>query len=73
MSPATIVIPTYPPPKPEEAPTKPLTAVERSLARPDAWAKPGTIGKVQVRTTTVKPKSGRQRQKKKDPRKIHWF
>ena len=73
MTPATIVIPTYPPLKKEEAPAKPLTAVERSLARPDAWAKPGTIGKTQVRTTALKPKSGKQRQKKRDPRKIHWF
>ena len=69
----TIAIPTYPPLKKEEVPVKPLTAVERSLARPDAWAKPGTIGKTQVRTTAVKPKSGRQRTKKHDPRKIHWF
>jgi hypothetical protein len=72
MSP-TDTIPIYPVQKPEEVPAKQQTAIERSLARPDAWAKPGTIGKVQVRTTSVKPKSGRQRQKKRDPRKIHWF
>jgi hypothetical protein len=74
MSP-TETIPTYPAPKLEAVPAKPLTAVEKSLARPDAFAKPGTIGqqKTRVRTTTVKPKSGRQRQKKRDPRKIHWF
>ena len=72
MSP-TITIPTYPALKKENVPVKPLTAVERSLAKPDAWAKPGTIGKTQVRTTSVKPKSGRQRRKKHDPRKVHWF
>lgn len=72
MSP-TDTIPIYPPLKKEEVPVKQQTAVERSLARPDAWAKPGTIGKTQVRTTAVKPKSGRQRTKKRDPRKIHWF
>ncbi len=77
MTPTTIAIPTYPPLKKEEVPVKQIghvqTAVERSLARPDAWAKPGTIGKTQVRTTAVKSKSGHQRQKKRDPRKIHWF
>lgn len=78
MTPTTITIPTYyPVPKREEVSVNQIghvqTAVERSLARPDAWAKPGTIGKVQVRTTSVKPKSGRQRRKKHDPRKIHFF
>jgi hypothetical protein len=74
MTQTLISIPTYPTPKREEVPVKQQTAVERSLSKPDAWAKPGTIsGKVQVRTTTVKPKSGKQRQKKRDPRKIHWF
>jgi hypothetical protein len=68
----TVSIPTYPAPKREEVPVK-QTAVERSLARTDAWAKPGTIGKVQVRTTAVKPKSGRQRRKKRDPRNVHFF
>jgi hypothetical protein len=71
MSP-TIDIPTYPAPHKESVTIK-KTAVERSLARPDAWSKPGTIGKTQVRTTAVKPKSGRQRSRKQDPRKIHWF
>ena len=73
MTPATITIPTYPTPKREEVAVKQQTAVERSLSKPDAWAKPGTIGKTQVRTTAVKPKSGRQRKKKLDPRKVHWF
>jgi hypothetical protein len=72
MTPTTISIPTYPPLKKEEVPAK-QTAVEKSLARHDAFAKPGSIGKVRVRTTSVKPKSGNQRQKKHDARKIHWF
>ena len=71
----TIVIPTYPPLKREEVPVKQQTAVERSLARPDAFSKPGTIGqqKTRVRMLISKPKSGRQRTKKHDPRKIHFF
>jgi hypothetical protein len=75
----TIAIPTYPPIKKAEVPVKQQTAVERSLARPDAWAKPGTIGNVKgnvktwVRTTALKPKSGRPRRKKRDPRDIHYF
>ena len=73
MTQTLISIPTYPTPKREEVPVKQQTAVERSLSKPDAWAKPGTIGKTQVRTTAVKPKSGRQRKKKLDPRKVHWF
>ena len=72
----TIVIPTYPPLKREEVPVKQQTAVERSLARPDAFAKPCTVGnvKTRVRTTALKPKSGRQRKKGKyDPRQVHYF
>lgn len=75
----TVIIPPYPPIKKVEVPVNQQTAVERSLARPDAWAKPGTIGnvkgnsKTRVRTTALKPKSGRQRKKKHDPRKVHWF
>jgi hypothetical protein len=75
MTQTLISIPTYPTPKREEVPVKQQTAVERSLSKPDAWAKPGTIGQqnTRVRTTAVKPKSGRQRKKKLDPRKVHWF
>jgi hypothetical protein len=74
MTTTIVSIPTYPPLKKEPVPVR-QTAVERSLARPDAFSKPGTIGqqKTRVRTTAVKPKSGRQRTKKHDPRKIHWF
>ena len=70
----TISIPTYPAPKKEAVPVKPQTAVERSIAKPDAFAKPGTLGnKTRVRLLSAKPKSGRQRKRKHDPRKIHFF
>ena len=73
MSP-TIAIPTYPAPRKEEVPVK-QTAVERSIAKPDAFAKPGTVGnvKTRVRTTSVKPKSGRQRKRKHDPRDVRFY
>lgn len=68
----TISIPTYAPLLKVEVPVK-QTAVERSLARPDAFAKPGTVGKVRVRTISGKPKSGSQRIRKRDPRRVHFF
>ena len=69
----TVTIPTYSAPKREEVPVK-QTAVERSIAKPDAFAKPGTLGnKTRVRLLSAKPKSGRQRKRKHDPRKIHFF
>jgi hypothetical protein len=70
----TITIPTYPALKKESVPVK-QTAVERSLARPDAFAKPGTLGnvKTRVRLTSPKPKSGRQRKRKRDPRDVKFF
>ena len=78
MSPTNITIPTYPAPKREEVPVNHQTAVERSLANPNAFAKPGTIGKpntgkVRMRLTSVKPKSGRQRMKKRDPRDVKFY
>jgi hypothetical protein len=69
----TVTIPTYPAPKREEVPVK-QTAVERSIAKPDAFAKPGSLGnKTRVRLLSAKPKSGRQRKRKPDPRRIHFF
>jgi len=69
----TVTIPTYPAPKREEVPVK-QTAVERSIAKPDAFAKPGSLGnKPRVRFLSAKPKSGRQRKRKPDPRRIHFF
>jgi hypothetical protein len=67
-----VAIPTYPAPKREEVPIK-QTAIERSIANPNAFAKPGTVGKVRMRLTSPKPRSGRQRKKKHDPRKVHFF
>lgn len=67
---------TYPVLKREEVPVKQLTAVERSLAKPDAFAKPGSIGqqqKTRVRMLTAKLKSGRQRKRKRDPRDVRFF
>ena len=56
---------TYPPLKKELVPVQ-QTAVERSLARPDAFSKPGSIGKtgnskVRVRTTSGKIKGAKKR------------
>lgn len=62
-------IPTYPkPPEPKK-----LTAVERSLLKPDAFAKPATLGhtKVRVRLTNEKPKG--RRKKKRDRRDVEFF
>jgi hypothetical protein len=63
---------TYPPLKKEPVPVQ--TAVERSLARPDAFSKPGTIGKssakVRVRTTSGKITG---RKKKKDYRDVQFY
>jgi hypothetical protein len=75
MSQTTITIPTYPALKKEAVPVKQLTAVERSLARPDAFSKPGTMGqqKTRIRTLRTKPKSGHQRKKKRDPRQVKFY
>ena len=75
MTPTTITIPTYPAPKREEVPVKAQTAVERSIAKPDAFAKPGTLGqqKTRVRLLSAKSKSGRQRKKKFDPRRVRFY
>jgi hypothetical protein len=56
--------PAVPVKKPEE------DAVSRSIAKPNAFAKPGSIGKVRVRTTlgdkSLKPKRQRRRRDKRD-------
>jgi hypothetical protein len=71
----TIPIPTYPQPKKEVVPVK-VTAVERSIAKPDAFAKPATIGKpanskVRVRLTNEKPKGRRRR--RNDKRDVQFY
>lgn len=76
-----IAIPNYPQPKKEDVPIR-IDPVARSLAKPDAFMKPGTIGKVgrgrgtpetRIRLTNEKPKSFRQRRRKRDPRDVHFF
>ena len=64
---------TYPPLKKEPVPVQ--TAVERSLARPDAFSKPGSIGKagnskVRVRTTSGKITGAK---KKRDYRNVTFY
>lgn len=66
-------LPTYPAPllKPRE-----LTAVEKSIAKPSAFAKAGTMGKkegTRFRPLQTKRTPGRQRLRKPDPRKVHYF
>jgi hypothetical protein len=57
-------IPNYPP-TPVKKPVE--DAVARSVAKPNAFAKPGSIGKVRVRTT-LGDKSVKPRRKKRGPR-----
>ena len=63
-----IEIPNYPVAPP--AKKLELDAVARSLAKPEPFAKPGTIGRVRVRTTlsdkSLKPKRHRRRRDKRD-------
>ena len=69
----TAEVPNYPPPKKEEPPQDP---VARSLARPDACAKPAVIGKhttgVRVRPTNQRM-PGRPKRKKRDVRDVKFF
>lgn len=61
-------IPTYP--KPKEDP------VARSLARPDACAKPATMGKGSVRIRPMADSQKvkiRRKKKKHDPRDVHFY
>jgi hypothetical protein len=75
---ATIPVPSTPDQKKEPVPIL-NEAVSRSLAKPDAFMKPGSIGKgrgtneTRIRMTNTKPKSGRQRKRKRDPRDVHYF
>jgi len=63
--------------KPEEVPIK-QDPVQRSLAKPDACAKPCTIGKtaankgVRIRVTNQRP-PGRPKKKKRDPRDVKFW
>lgn len=70
-----IEIPKYPNPKTEPVPVK-VNPVERSLAKPDAFAKPAVVGhpntKVRVRLTNQRL-PGRPKRKKRDPRDVRFF
>lgn len=70
--------PKYPLIKPPEE----LDAVAKSIAKPHAFAKAGTMGSknvphgtknVRFRPLTTKQPPGRQRKRKPDPRKVHYF
>ena len=65
-------IPTYPKPK-SAAISAVNETVSKSIAKPDAFSKSGTISntKTRVRTTSVKP--GNRRGRKRDPRNIQWY
>lgn len=69
-----IDIPNYPLPEKQDVPVK-QDPVARSIAKPDAFAKPATIGKgsvTRVRLTNEKPK-GRPRKRKRDKRDVKFF
>lgn len=54
---------------------KPVDPVARSLAKPDACAKPATLGnsKVRVRVTSGDKSLKRKKRRKNDPRDVHFF
>lgn len=61
-------VPQYPPVK------KPEDPVARSLARPDACAKPATMGKVRVRVTQGDKSLKRKRKRgPADKRDVHFY
>lgn len=73
----TIAISSQPPMKLEEVPVK-VDPVARSIAREDAFMKPGSIGKgsgnrgVRVRLTNQRP-PGRPKRRKRDPRDVRFW
>ena len=72
----SIIVPTTQK-KPDQAGPK-LSAVERSLTRVDAFAKPGSVGKpqgskgVRVRVAHAKP-TGHKKMRKRDPRDVRFW
>jgi hypothetical protein len=65
-------LPTYPLLK------KPEDPVARSIAKPNAFASPGTLAKTnekgtRVRPLAVKKSPGRQRIRKRDPRFVRYY
>ena len=77
----TVTIPTYPAPKSEPVPIKQQTAVERSIAKPDAFMKPCSVGKAAARTGRGTPETRirmtnpnpKQRKRKRDPRDVKFY
>lgn len=68
----SVEFPKYPPLKPEPVPIKKEDPVARSLAKPDACAKPATFAK----GVRVRPMSGDKslkRRKRKDPRDVQFY
>lgn len=61
----------------KEQPAHEQTAVERSIARPDAFMKPGVVGRgtnaVRIRMSNPNPKSARPRKRKRDPRAVNFY
>lgn len=69
----TIPIPQYPPQKKEPVEIK-QDAVARSMARPDACAKPATMGSPKgVRIRVNMSKSPKPRKRKKDYRDVNFY
>ena len=65
-------IPKYPPPPAKRIPLE--DPVARSLARPDACAKPATLGKVRVRVTQGDKSLKRKRKRgPQDKRDVHFY
>ena len=73
----TIEIPNYPAQKKEDVPIK-QSAVERSIAKPDAFMKPASIGKANGRGTNatrirMSNPNPKQRRRKRDPRDVSFY
>ena len=77
---AAIEVPKTPQPLKENVPILNET-VARSIAKADAFMKPCAVGKgtgrgtpaTRIRLSNVKPKSGRQRKRARDPRDVKFF
>ena len=73
----TTPMPLTPPRQPIPVPVNPTVA--KSIARPDAFSKPGTSGKwspgkgVRFRSLQVKKGPGRPRKKLRDPRDVRFY
>lgn len=70
-----VEIPKYPQPNPEPVPIR-VDPIARSIAKPDAFAKPAVVGhpntKVRVRLTNQRM-PGRPKKRKRDIRDVRYF